>query len=236
MAKRWYKQLNARGLYLFFIFGVFMYLMWTWIGNANPAVRQNTEFYLIMGLFGVVFLFFDYLADGVGAKNHVINTITIENKPDQWFSPKMCLLYAVIASTLLAFNILATQSAFVSYPKFQIFDAPIFNALASGLKGYIESLIFFNTLYPTLYGLFRNNQFIKSSGIVAGAFMGYHVFVYGSMIGALFMTVIFTYMSLASIRITGNKNSTISDGLHITNNTVGSLISAKVALVFSFVR
>lgn len=216
--------------YFLWILAIFVYIGWAWIGVKTSA-KLMVSYYAWLGLFAVAFILFDNLTKGTWGW---LDTVTLEKTP---INPKWILLGSIVLSVILGARILVTQSAFIPYPKFQIFDYAFPNALLSGAVGVIENLMFFSLLLPTFF-VILNSRFFKNfllSGIasilgISILFMVYHIFVYGANEPAMLSTFLFAMIN--GILVVTLRTTMVCDALHFTNNVVAFLIQAGVSYVF----
>jgi len=217
--------------YFLFLIVVFSFLAWSAIGvGSNTSKARMVNYYMWLGLVALAFILFDNLTIG---KFEEIDTVTIEQTP---IHPKYLLIFGLILAIIMSWRILTTQTAFIPYPSFQLFDYRLPNAILSGVAGIIEDMFFFAFLLPTIFAIL--NKYYQN-GILSGllailiisfTFMGFHLFVYGANQPALLMTFFFGIIS--STLVITTKSIIISHFLHFFNNMVASLILARVMVIF----
>jgi membrane protease YdiL (CAAX protease family) len=217
--------------YFLFLVIVFIFLAWSAIGvGAMPDKARMVNYYMWLGFIALAFILFDNMT---AKQFEQIDSVTIEDTP---VHPKYYLIIGAGLAIFISWRIITTQTAFVPYPSFQLFDYRLPNAILSGVAGIIEDLFFFAFLLPTFYAFinshFQNNIMSAVLSIIAIAFlfMSFHLFVYGTNQPALLMSFIFGLVS-ASL-VLGTKSIIISHFLHFTNNLTASLIMAKVMILF----
>jgi len=221
---------KAKLYYFLYVIFAFLYLFWAWIGKTEA--RQMISFYLMLGMFALIFIIFDNLTK---KEFPYIDSITIE-RPTLPISPSLQFFIGLLITALLSYKIIVTGQAWVNYPQLQVFDLKIFNAILSGVVGTIENMMFFELLFPTMYAIFRFKgvnpitSFIFGGAVSSLSFMLFHIFVYGYMQTALISTLIFAW-----IVITSNyffRSDIIGLQLHFSNNLIATLIQAGVGFRF----
>jgi hypothetical protein len=217
--------------YFLFLILIFAFLAWSAIGvGAMPEKARMVSYYMWLGLVALAFILFDNLTS---KKFEVIDSVTIEETP---IHTKYILIIGFAFAILMSWKILTTQTAFIPYPAFQLFDYRLPNAILSGVAGIIEDMFFFAFLFPTIYALlnthFQNNilSSVLSVLLTAFTFMSFHLFVYGANQPALLMSFLFGLLSSTLVLIT--KTIIISHFLHFFNNCVASMIMAKIMILF----
>jgi membrane protease YdiL (CAAX protease family) len=228
------KEENKSKIYYFlFIIFVILFLAWAGIGTgAHPEKNKMVNYYMWLSFISLAFILFDNLTKKEFSE---IDTVTIEDTP---ISPKYLLLISLILGIFISFRIMTTQTAFVPYPQFQIFDFLASNAFLSGIAGIVEDMFFFSFLFPTLFAIlnkrvFNNSilSFVLSILTVSFIFMTFHIFVYGANQPALLMSFIFAIISCAFVFIT--RSIIMSHAIHFFNNFTATLVMAKVMIIFS---
>lgn len=216
--------------YFLFIIFVFLFCFWAWVGNVQA--RQSIQFYLMFAIFALFFILFD---NATKKSFEFIDTITIEKPTISFFSIKVVLIISIILAIFLSYNIITQKQSWIDYPKFQIFDAKVMNAMLSGFLGIIENWVFFSFLFPTIFAVFKFKKFdeltsfILSLILVSFSFSIFHIFVYGSSVSAMFSTISFALVCCILTYFV--RNIIIADILHFSNNFVAYLVNAGVGIL-----
>ena len=213
--------------YFLYVIFAFLYLFWAWIGNVEA--RTMISFYIMMGIFALIFILFDNLTK---KEFEWIDSITIERPHIPALTPSIQFVIGILITIILSYKVIATGQAWVNYPTFQIFDLKIFNAILSGIVGTIENMLFFELIFPTMYAIFRMkglnpiNSLIFGGSISSASFMLFHIFVYGYQQVALISTLIFAWIIIISNYIF--RSDILGLQLHFSNNLIATLIQAGV--------
>ena len=214
--------------YILFMMIVLGFLFFSYIGHPNPQTKQTIIYYI---LFGTILGIIPVLFDNATKKDFpLLDTVTIETPTK--VKPIHQLFIAIVLTALLSARILITQTAFIPYPKLQVFDEPVPNAVLSGLFGITEQWAFFVFLFPTAYVLtmkfLKNNfviAFVLSSLLTAIIFMSFHLFVYAARQDALVAVFVFAYFNM--LPMVFFRSTIIGDSLHFGNNFVAHLSSIQ---------
>lgn len=230
-----YNKMNR--LY-YFVFSAILIIFFLWSGievlGSGRSVMWN--WYVAMLIISLIYIGFDNIKDVMGKKQYdFIDTVAIEKTP---IGVRNTLLLAIGVGIMLSGSILFTNTAFINYPQFSVFDNnPVASGLLSGTAGWIENLFFFSFLFPSIFAIVYHygiknkiTSMVVAILIISTGFSLFHVFVYGANQVALTSTFIFAMICSGS---TGFLRSiVIADALHISNNFVATLSNAKLALAF----
>lgn len=220
----------AKRYYFLYLAVVFLMIFLSWIGLKSQAEINVTVYYMFFGVFALIFIIADILT---GGRFSYIDSVTVEKTP---IRPKFIVIGAVLFGIIFGVRILLTQQAFVSYPTFSILDNAYLGALLSGLFGVVEDTVFLSFMFPTMFRNFNRrtkNRIIASLMAIAtlGAVaLTWHFIVYQANEMALLTT--FLYFSFNAVLVLLFNTTIISNVLHFTNNTIGSMVRAGVRFLF----
>jgi len=222
--------------YILLMLGVLLFLFWAWIGTPSVAVKEMCMFYIFFGLTALSIVLFD---NATKKSFDEIDTVTIEKPRFRFLTPKYQLIIGIMMSSVLAYRIITTQTAFIPYPQFQIFESQYINAFLTAIMGLVENWVFFVVLFPTIYKILHKNfegaeipAFAIASILIAFIFMGYHIFRYGAREDALISTFVFSFFNTIPMFLL--RSSIVGDMLHMTNNFFAFLYSIqRIGVVFA---
>lgn len=231
------KEYNkGKALYLIFIFFVYVIVLWAMIDglrNNLPITGSITYYIMLSTILGLAPIGIDIITPGKYFAE--IATTTFEEPRHKLLGGKMQIGIAIVLMFVLGWQILVTNTAFIPYPSFQIFEGKIAGAVMSGLFGVMEDWVFFGFLFTTILGLLESKlgkgiALVPAIIVIGVLFMGYHVFVYSASQHALI--AVFMFAVLSSSMTYFFRSLIVSNALHGVNNFVAFLINAKVFFLF----
>ena len=220
-----------RWAFLLLDFLVYLFLFWASIG-ATAGQKDLLWFYIF---FGAVLGTGPYIVDLVtkAAKSEpseYIDTVALED--EQMFeplaSPKVQIGIGLVIAGLVAWQMLTTSSMWIAYPQFGVFSSPVGNAILAAVSaGYVETIVFFRFLMPTLARI--GSAFTESDVIgimiaiilTTACFTGYHMWIYKYSEQALLSVVMFSLGNCMLVLMLRSVVSNIT--WHFTNNAIAHL-------------
>lgn len=214
--------------YLVFIF---LTISLFWFTANVPEAREQSMFYVVMGVFASIIFISDVVLKKVRSGNRSFDlpdTVTYEEESPVFgkfpsWAKKILYVGAIFLAIYVFFNI-------SQQPSFLLVDAPTYaaftptqNAFMSGISGVVEDWFFFGIIFPTIFGicmaLTRGKWWIAAVIallVVPFIFTGYHVYRYGSSTVKQESVLMYGFFGVGTVFLTGSL--ILANAVHFSNN------------------
>jgi membrane protease YdiL (CAAX protease family) len=215
------EEITSSKIYMIiFYLLVFTFLFFASIG-APQEQKSVIYYYILFG--GFVGLFPLIIDTFVTRKEEPLDTVSIEEPPIPLLSVRNQIILGLLLSLVVGWRIATTGQAFVQGERFSVFEGALGNSILSGiLGGVIESMIFFQFLYPTFYSIVFDRtgsaflSVLVSTVLITAVFTGFHVWRFRYNESALMSVALFSLINCVFVLIT--RSVILNIMIHFTNN------------------
>jgi len=220
---------------MFFFIGLFI-LFWFVTNIPEESIRTSAQFYVYLGVFGLILSAFGFIANKAGA-DFDVPLFSRETSFGYLSNKGILLMFLVIflVSSVLIFNISSQgiTAAIYTAPTFQIVElGPVGNGIVSFFAGIFEELSIiaggFGISFFLLYHYTKNRTLsLILSIIIISILFGvvYHILRYGFT--DMYGTISVTIMGLIStIWLATMKNPFLGMAFHGLNNFTIQVVKA----------